>query len=234
MIESVIKNWPTKLIIYSEFPLEIDNEKIEVRDFFQIPHAANFLTYLKNVPLAFGKRNNGYDYNFDLWRFSRKLFAQYDVLQEHKGKVFWLDADLYIRKPITEDYLEKLFKGSPLVFLGREGLYTETGFVGFDTEYDRFEVFLEHYINCLKKGIVFQLPGWQDCEVFDWARKQVGFKERNLSKFFKVPKDGKMKRSELDVVNRSILKDYIIHYKGNRKQKLTKLDADLTTDKATG
>lgn len=220
MIASVIKNWPTKLIIYSEFPLEIDNDKIEVRDFFAIPNANNFLTYIKNVPMAFGKVNNGYDFNHDLWRFSRKLFAQYDVLQEHKGKVFWLDADLFIRKPISEDYLESLFNGSPLVFFGREELYTETGFVGFDTEYDRFNVFLENYINCLKKGIVFQLPRWQDCEVFDWARKQTGYEERNMSKFFKIPPDGKMKRSDLDVIHKSILGEYILHYKGNRKKKL--------------
>ena len=223
MIQSAIKNWPTKLIIYTEFPLEIDNDKIEVRDFFAIPEVQPFLTYLKGLPKAFGKVDNGYNYNFDLWRFCRKLFAQYEVLKQHKGKVFWLDADLYFLKPITEDFLDKLFEGHPLAFFGREGLYTETGFVGFDTEYDRFEVFLENYINCLKKGIVFQLPGWQDCEVFDWARKQTGFQERNLSKFFKIPPDKKMKRSELNVMRKSVLKDYILHYKGNHKDKLGKM-----------
>lgn len=217
MIESVVRHWPTKLIIYSEFPLESPHEKIEVRDFFQIPHVTNFLTYLKNVPLAFGKVDGRYDYNFDLWRFSRKLFAQYDVLQNYKGKVFWLDADLYFRKKITEDFLGNLFESSPLVFLGREGFYTETGFVGFDTEYDRFDVFLKYYIDCLRKGFVFQLPRWQDCEVFDWARKQSGFQERNLSPFFKFPADKKITLKELDVIQRSVLGEYIIHLKGQRK-----------------
>jgi hypothetical protein len=222
MIDSVLLHWPTKLIIYTEFPLEIDNDKIEVRNLFAIPAVQPFLTYIKGIPQAFGKVEGGYNYNFDLWRFCRKLFAQYDVLQQHKGKVFWLDADLYILKNITEDWLEKLFDGHPLVFLGREGLYTETGFIGFDTEYDRFDIFLENYINCLKKGVVFQLPGWQDCEVFDWARKKTGFQERNLSKFFQIPKNKQMTRKELDVMHRSVLKDHILHYKGNGKEKLTK------------
>ena len=222
MMESVAKNWPTKLIVYSEFPLESPSNNIEIRDFFQIPNATTFLTYIQNTPMAFGKVQGGYDYNFDLWRFSRKLFAQYDVLQEHKGKVFWLDADLYINKPITEGYLDSLFSGHPLVYLGREGLYTETGFIGFDTEHEKFHHFLEAYIGCLRQGIVFNLPRWQDCEVFDWARKESGIKDRNLSPFFKIPKDRKMRRSDLDVIHRSILGEYILHYKGNRKKKLLK------------
>jgi hypothetical protein len=207
----------TGYIVYTECPIDIEHEKIEVRDFFQIPNVQNFLQYLKNVPLAQGHVPGGYNYNYDLWRFSRKVFAQYDVLKDYKGKVFWLDADLYFRKPVPEKYLNDLFEDKPLVFLGREGFYTETGFVGFDTEYDGFKNFLDCYIGCLQKGTVFTLKRWHDCEIFDWARKQVGYNEKNLSPFFKIPDDKKMSLEELDVIHRSGLGEYIIHFKGKRK-----------------
>lgn len=216
MIESVIRHWPSKLIVYSEFPLESPDPKIEIRDFFQIPHVQNFLTYLKNVPMAFGKVNGGYNYNFDLWRFSRKLFAQYDVLQEHKGKVFWLDADTYIRKDVPKSFLDGLFE-KPLVYLGREGLYTETGIIGFNTEGENFDKFLSNYIGCLRTGKVFTLPRWHDCQVFDWAMKESGIEGVNLSTFFKIPEDKKMSLEDLDVIQRSVLGEYIIHLKGQRK-----------------
>lgn len=220
MIESMIHHWPTKLIIYSEFPLEpiqTTFEKVEIRNLFDIPNIVTFLQYIKNIPLAHGNLPEGYNYNFNLWKFSRKIFAQYDVLKDYSGKVFWVDADCYVRKPVPVDFLDSLFEGHPLAYLGREGFYTETGFIGFDSTRPRFKEFLENYIGCLRKGKIFELKRWHDCEAFDWAREQTGIQDKNLSPFFKIPDDKKMSLVDLDVVYRSVLSEYLTHFKGKRK-----------------
>lgn len=206
-----IDNWPGKIILYLEAPIDFEHEKLEKRNFFQIPGVTQFLTNIKQVPQAMGIMENGvYNYNFDLWKFCRKMFCQFDAFKEG-GKVFWLDADLELKKPIPEEFLEALFQGSPLTYLGREGFYTETGFVGFDTTHDDFTDFEERYINILKTGGVFKLKGWHDCYCFDYAKQDLG---RNLTPHWK-------KGDDLNVIKNSPLKDYFFHHKGNRKQQIS-------------
>lgn len=217
MIDSVIEHWPTKLIVYTEFPLEIDSDKAEVRDFFSIPGTQQFYQYLREVPAAHGKVNNGYNYNYDAWKFTRKVFAQYDVLKDADEKVFWLDADIEVKKPVPEAFLEGVFNGKALSYLGRSGFYTETGFIGFDPQKEGFKAFLDAYITCLRKGILFTLKRWHDCEAFDWAMTQSGVSGNNLSPWFNIEPNQKIDMAELDVFSKSVLGEYMFHHKGPRK-----------------
>jgi len=211
-LETFVKYWPCKIIAYHEGPEpDFRHEKIEYRPFYQIPGVIGFLDYLLTIPQANGVViQNGqerYNYNYDIWKFCRKMFAQYDVLENYHGKVFWLDNDVITKKEVPEEFLNGLFKKKHLVFLGRKGFHTETGFVGFDTEHEDFPEFFKRYIACLKQGIVFSLPRWHDCEVFDWAREGKG---RDLSLFWK-------EGDPLGVWNKTILKRYMDHFKGQRK-----------------
>lgn len=218
MLESVCENWPSKIIVYVESPIDFQHEKVEIRNFFDIEGVMNFYQNIKRVPICHGVIKDGsYNYNYDLWKFSRKVFAQWDVLKEHKGKVFWLDADSYIRKPVPIEFLESLFDGKCLSYLGREGIYTETGFVGFNTEHHDFKKFLNAYIGILRHGLAFKLRRWHDCEIFDVARKETKTSGNDLSPFFKIPKNKKMTLEDLDVFSRSVLGEYILHFKGKRK-----------------
>lgn len=209
------ENLPGELIYYAEFPLEGS------RNLFDIPGCATFLQYIQKTPLAQGKvttpEGTGYNYNYDAWKFSRKVFAQFDVLKNHLGKVFWVDADCVIKKPIPKEFLEDIFDGKALAYLGRKGFYTETGFVGFDTQHPDFRAFLEKYIECYQRGILFTLKRWHDCEAFDWAMMHSGVEGNNLSEFFRIPPNRQMTLEELDVMNRSVLGEYIEHKKGGKK-----------------
>ena len=120
MLESCVENWPGKLIAYTESPMDFKHEKVEERDFFDIPHVPAFYQYLQNVPLARGIINGGYNYNYDAWKFTRKMFAQYDVLKDANEPVFWIDADVIVKKPVPVEFLEGIFEGNALAFLGRE------------------------------------------------------------------------------------------------------------------
>jgi len=224
MLKSMVEHWPTKIIVYSESPIDLKHEKIEERDFFGIEAVPTFYQYLKNVPLAMGKTPKGYNYNYDAWKFTRKVFAQHDVLKDYQGKVFWVDADCLIEKNISQPFLENLMGTVGLVFFGRLGFYTETGFIGFDTEADGFKEFLAKYIECLQRGVLFTLRRWHDCEAFDWARSFNLTSQKNLSPWFdlatvtrndlgqfEVPSDF------LDVIGTSELGQYLVHKKGPRK-----------------
>lgn len=217
MVESAIENWPGRLIMYTESPTGFSHEKVEERNFFDIAGTTNFYQYLQSLPQARGLVEGGYNYNYDAWKFTRKVFAQYDILRNANEPVFWLDADLRFKKPIPAEFLEGLFEGNSLAFLGREGIYTETGFIGFNPAGAGFGDFLKHYVTCLQKGIFFTLKRWHDCEIFDWARTQSAITEKNLSPFFKIPEDRKMSLEDLDVFSRSVLGEYMEHLKGGRK-----------------
>lgn len=204
-----IDNWPGKIIVYLESPIDFEHPKLEKRNFFAIEGASNFLSNIESEPKLRGRVDGGYNYNFDVWKFCRKMFCQFDAFKEG-GKVFWLDGDTEITKPIPKKFLEDLFDGQHLVLFGREGFYTETGFVGFDTDHIDFTLFVRRYIQTLKNGTFYTLEGWHDCYCLDWAREGKG---RDLTK-------GWAKGDDLHVIPKSDLGQYLIHRKGKRKKEI--------------
>lgn len=222
-LESWKENWPGKIVAYTEAHHLLDG--VEERPFFSIQGTVPFFQYIQNLPLAHGKTEKGYDYNKDAWKFTRKVFAQWDVLKDYEGIVYWLDADVKVRKPVPRSFLEEVFEDKPLVYLGREGFYTETGVIGFDTRKPKFKEFLDYYINCYRSGAIFTLPRWHDCQAFDWAREMSGIEGKNLTDYWKIPEGQEkvvMTLKELNVFNRSVFGEYLKHYKGNRKTKVGK------------
>lgn len=213
-IES-FKNWPGKLIVYTEKPLNISTDNVLEQNFFDIDPTQVFYKYIQTIPKAKGVTEKGYNYNFDLWKFSRKVFAQWDVLRNHKGKVFWLDADIIIKKPIPEDFLIDLFNKKGIVSFFRPGFHSETGIVGFDTENPGFDDFLNLYIGYLKSGQVFNLSRWHDCTILDESILQSQITTEDLSVGW-VRKD-KYKLSDLEVFHKSVLAEYMEHLKGSNK-----------------
>ena len=220
LLES-IDNWPGDIVVYYEVsPPDFKHPKIEYKNLFFIeeagvPICANFLQYIRDIPLAHGQTENGYNYNYDLWKFCRKVFAQWDILRNHTGQAFWLDADCIIKKPVALSQLEELFDEKGLALLGRTGFYTETGVVGFDTRNEKFGEFLQTYIDFLRKGKVFLLPRWHDCEMLDWARDLSGISWNNLSPFFEFKEQ--ISLDEMDVLPKTKLGEFIKHNKGHLK-----------------
>jgi hypothetical protein len=222
LLESAKKYWPYSLVIYQEGDKALKAPKIqpsyrdfEFRNLFEIPGIVPFLQNIQHIPLAHGKTGNGYNYNFDAWKFSRKAFCQWDAFLSHPdAKVFWLDADIRFKSEVPESFLIDLFEDEPLAFLGREGFYTETGFLGFNG--NKAEPFIEKYRECYQKGILFTLPRWHDCQAFDWARKALDIREKNLSPFFVNDPKGNTLEA-LNVFSKSVLAEFMTHEKGPQK-----------------
>lgn len=212
-VESFLRHWPNDLICYVEDKVDFEDKRVIFRNINDIEvdgkSFKNFIENLSQNPLYTGIRDGRYNYNYDLVRFSKKVFAQYDVLKDAKEKVIWLDADTVTIKDITQDFLESLFDGKGLCYLGRSGFHTETGFVGFDPLNESFGDFLDIYIGLYLSGHIVRLSRWHDCEAFDTARLDSGISGHNLTPFFNG--------TELHVFPDSILGKYIVHNKGNRK-----------------
>lgn len=216
-LSSFKKYWPGKIIVYTEKELGISDDKVLEQNFFDIEPATAFYKYLQNLPKAHGKTEFGYNYNYDLWKFSRKMFAQWDVLKNHDGKAFWLDADIIMTDTIPKKFLDKLFNKKGIVTFFRPGWHSETGIVGFDTKDPKFKDFLNLYIGFLGSGQVFNLPQWHDCACLDAAIEASGIETEDLSVGWRKKKTYNM--ADLKSFQKSVLNKYMTHRKGKKKYK---------------
>lgn len=154
----------------------------------------------------------GYKYIWDAVTFCKKGFALAHALNRSKAsKLFWVDADVVFRKPISRKVLEELLDGVGIAYFGRKGQHSETGFIGFDLKASGVKEFALEYQKIWRSEEVLSFrDGWTDCHVFDVALKRarmIGLKARNLSS-----------QSEGHVIATSLFGDYIDHQKGPRKQ----------------
>ena len=147
-------------------------------------------------------------YLFDAQRFCHKVYAQLDAFESRHRYVVWLDADVVITKKWGQRFIKTLLDGEMCAFLGRNQSYTETGFIAFDTRHPDFPEFKRLYREWYDLRYIFMLPYWIDCLAFDASKH--GLSGKNLT-----PDALGM----ADVFSQSILKDYMVHDKGNRKHR---------------
>lgn len=208
-LDSAADYWPTKIIAYVEEEMT-DTEQVTYKLLSEVNGHDAFGQYCETNPVFCGRVGTGYNYNYDAKKFSHKAFAQFDALTNRTGKVFWLDADIVFKKEVKAEFLTDLFDNHTICALQRPGFYTECGFLGFDTERDDFQPFLSEYINVYRKGLLFQLKGWHDCYAFDYAVEKSGVSVKNLTE---------KNAGVLNVLPYSVLGEYMVHNKGDRKNK---------------
>lgn len=114
-----------------------------------------------------------YNIKYDA-RMARKSFMQAHAIKQFGGKVFWVDADTITHSPVPETLLDEVLPDDKLCcYLGRDWMYTESGFIGFNADHPLCEHFFQLYLNVFKSGAIFTQPGWHDCYGFDAVRKIV-------------------------------------------------------------
>ena len=85
--------------------------------------------------------------------------------------IAWLDADTVFDANVPEGFLADCVGESFVAFLGRESIYTESGFVVYNIKHDCSLHFFMFYRDMYLTGAFAYLGEWHDCYVFDTVRK---------------------------------------------------------------
>lgn len=153
---------------------------------------------------------------FKTWeRFSHKVEAQCELSKRITTRyMIWLDADVQQIKTVPEEVLQQWLpqKGSALTFLSRGDLqYPETGFIAYDLEHPKTRLLLGELKTLYLSNEIFQLEQWHDGYVWDWLARQLKTPRQSLT-----PEP----YHKGEAFDRSLLREYLRHHKGKRKQQL--------------
>ena len=147
----------------------------------------------------------------------RKSLMLLHAAKTYGGKVFWIDADVFTFADVPEDFLDTVLPDDKFCcYLGRDQWniwpnYTESGFLGFNTQHPLAENFFGAYQAVIKSGLIFTMESWHDCVAFDLTRKAFkGVEDEFVNLSEELPP------TTHPFVN-SVLGKYMDHKKGTRK-----------------
>lgn len=120
-------------------------------------------------------------WEWDVVRFSHKVFAAADALYDYQGVGVWLDADCVTYKPVPEGLIEKQVEGVYMACYQRTGLHTETGLWIVDCSHPIHKEFMDLMRGWYLSEEYKKLPQWHDCFVLDACIRQLKPPVRNLS-----------------------------------------------------
>lgn len=218
MLQAFLKYWPAdqQILVYTEnctLDLSFGSPRIIVKDLLRVDGLVEFKTRHKDNPTANGyKDSTSKNFLFDAVRFSHKVFALYDAIQNNADKsIIWIDADTITHSKVPANFLVDNFPNTyGIAYLGRTKQYTECGWVVYHTNHPLMKEFWETFINYYKNDTIFALTEWHDSYVFDVVRKEYedkGMINQNITPGFVAGHP---------FIN-CVLGEYMDHMKGPRK-----------------
>lgn len=229
LINGFIEHWPSDvyLTVYVDDPIPKSELIRDPRVKYKILKQKELLEFKsrhKNNEEANGLGNNAINgssnYRYDAVRFSHKVFALFQFLEENETDILiWLDGDSRTHSKVTRKDIESwLPSGKFAGYLARPWLYTETGFHIFDINHKVANRFLNTWKQYYIDDSIFQLDMWTDCHTYDAAMKQFSANFwHNLSPPIK---------NNHPFIN-GPLGEFMDHMKGPRKKKKTSNKKDL-------
>jgi len=175
-LETYIEHIGLPIDVYYEEQPDFEHELITYHDLFKTEGCVQFLQ-MASFPAARGQIwGEGYNYNFDTYKFSRKAFAQIDAASNGPDLLFWLDSDIEFKAPLVfpQDF-------EFMAYLGRPEWHSCTSFIGFNLNHEIAGEFFKRYWLMYVTGTIFCLEGWTDCHVLDWLRAQARVPAKNLA-----------------------------------------------------
>ncbi len=226
-INSFIENFSDEnLIVFYEHGIPSNapkSDKIKYVDLFSYPQFAKFQNSIKNSNGIFRgnvKTNNPekpvlYSFRLDASRFFCKVFALYTASTEFEdfnenGLITWLDADTFSFNKIPENFFGSIVNENYLAYLGRPGIYSECGFMTFNTGDSQHIEFMNMYLRTYLSGAFPYLGEWTDCYVFDFTRTFLQVSAVNIAKGI---------NSSHPFIH-TILGKYMDHLKGPQRKEL--------------
>lgn len=229
LVRGFIEHWPkdTYLTVYVDDPIPKKDLIRDPRVKYKILGHKDLLSFKerhRNNPEANGlgrhATNGKKNYRFDAVRFSHKVFALFQFLEENETDVLiWLDGDSRTHSRVHRSDIfswcpEEKFAG----YLARPWMYTETGFHIFNMNHEISKDFLNAWKQYYLDDSIFGLENWTDCHTYDDAMKGFDSKHwHNLSPSIK---------NNHPFIN-GPLGEFMDHMKGPRKKKGTSHKGDL-------
>lgn len=229
LINGFIKFWPQEahLTVYIDDPIPESDLILDSRVSYKILNQKDLLSFkerhrdnLEANGLGRHAESGGKNYRYDAVRFSHKVFALIQFLEESDTDLLvWLDGDSRTHTQIqTQDVLSWCPNEKFAGYLARPWLYTETGFHIFNTKHSIAKRFFYEWKSYYTNDTIFKLNMWTDCHTYDDAKKKFDDKHwHNLSPPFK---------NNHPFIN-GPLGQFMDHMKGPRKKKGTSNRSDL-------
>lgn len=234
LVNGFIQNWPkeARLTVYVDDPIPkkdlIRDERVSYKILnqkdlidFKNRHANN------SEANGLGKHaiNGGKNYRYDAVRFSHKVFALFQFLEESETDfLIWLDGDSRTHSLVGIRDIESWCPpGKFAGYLARPWLYTETGFHIFNMNHAIANDFLNAWRQYYIDDSIFKLEMWTDCHTYDAAKSKFDDSHwYNLSPPIK---------NNHPFIN-GPLGQFMDHMKGPRKKKGTSHKKDLVVERA--
>jgi hypothetical protein len=161
-------------------------------------------------------------YKYSAIKFAHKVYVIKKQLEKSNSDyLIWLDSDVVTIKSIQINFLNSLINDhSYLSYLGRDHInfHSECGFLIFNTQHDLHNQFWNNMSQMYEQGLLFNEKEWHDSYIFDVVRLRL---EKNGLKNFNISKLGLRKTSDiLNVFDNSVLGEFMIHFKGNKKNNI--------------
>ena len=161
-------------------------------------------------------------YKYSAIKFAHKVYAIKKQLEKNASDyLIWLDSDVVTIKNFNMNFLDSLINDKNyLSYLGRDHInfHSECGFLIFNTKHNLHDEFWLNMSEMYDHGLLFHEKEWHDSYIFDVVRLKL---EKNGLKNFNISNLGLKKTIEtLNVFDNSVLGEFMIHFKGNRKNNI--------------
>lgn len=193
-IDTFVEQWPRHSARLGPIKLWVATEGFElaphhraVCESFDLTHDADHERFVQKY--SDPRYNHPSDFNEMSVRFCHKVYAITSPLLPDYGWRLWIDADVTHHGRVTEDWLNDVLpEGQWLSYLGRNGMmrpgqrmYSECGFVGYNTHVPRVRAMLGEMRSIYDTGKLFKLGrhNWHDSYVFDYCRKGMGAPDKH-------------------------------------------------------
>ena len=220
LVDTFLKHWPTEIVLqlYTEDidKFSLSSDRVNLKDLVKLA-GNDYKNFIESVP------------NNSIWdrckKFSKKAFSIIDALDNtNEGFLIWIDADVKTKKDIPLSMLENICPEDCLTaHLGltqyikkfdKRVYSSETGFFIINCEHPHKKYFLDEYRRSYVERDFEGLRKPFDAEVF--ARTIKKLEAQHGTKYKELSPDLNL----LGPFRKSVLAEYMYHYKAKHKKKL--------------
>lgn len=210
-LQGLVKHWPCPITVYYEdIKPDFKHKKITYKQLFKVEGCAETLGVFATLPIFSGLINGKRNYRYDIFRFVRKCFAQFDAASDEDEYLFWVDADTVWDKDISKKTLRAMLDNTFMAYLGRPDWHSCASFIGWNMTNPRSDEFWNAYFDIIISGKVLALEEWHDCFILDVLRQALDLPQRDLAKGIELGK------GPVNVFN-NVFQGIARHLKGNLK-----------------